>query len=262
MRNNCFCNVKFNSGIKKVLSSLSFVTAHAEEKPVDDPNPAPTVNYEQLIAKARQEEKDKLYPRIQKLEGDLKDQVSINNDLLLKNAALSEELAKQKKKKEEPDPRIAELEAENKKLSDKVAELESNTPKEDELREKIKAEYEVKMYAQSKINELKSSGKVLTMLLDTITGTTNEEVDAAVSAAIEKTKSVKKDLGIEDEDDDGDDKGGKSGKKKTTTTKTQRPPVSNPSSDGDEEEFDAEYIRNLDPRSPEYKEFRNKIGLR
>ena len=30
----------------------------------------------------------------------------------------------------------------------------------------------------------------------------------------------------------------------------------------DGEEFDAEYVRNLDPRSKEYAEFRKKMGLK
>ena len=52
------------------------------------------------------------------------------------------------------------------------------------------------------------------------------------------------------------------GKKTPAPQKQKKAPASNPATDGDGEEFDAEYIRNLDPRSKEYAEFRKKMGLR
>lgn len=263
MFTNCgFPFAVLNRSTCNVLRSLSFFSARAEE-PTE---PTPQVNYEDLIAKARKEEKDKLYPRIQKAESDLKEQVKINNELLLRNAALSEELEKVKSKSNAPDPRIAELEQENEALKGEIQTLKDSSPNEDEIRAKVEKEYEIKLYAQQKKDELKSSGKVLTMLLDTITGNTTEEIDSAVTAAIEKTKSVKADLGIEDDDPEGDPAPKKKAKAKKSTTKQTDPtpsraPAANPSGE-DDEEYDAEYIRNLDPRSKEYKEFRAKLGLR
>lgn len=262
MYNNRGIFAKFYCSIPKVLKGLS-ISARADE-PNPDPAPVtqPQVNYEDLIKQARKEEKDKLYPRIEKAEKDLKEQVALNNDLLLKNAALSEEVAKLKKKSGEPDPKVAELEGENQKLKDRIKELEDNTPNEDDIRAKVEKEYEVKLYAQRKRDELKSSKKVLSMLLDDIKGSTNEEVDAAVEDAIKKTKSVRADLGLDDEEEE-DDSPKKSKKKDTTKPKSKptRAPAVNPSS-SDDEEFDAEYIRSLDPHSKEYKEFRAKLGLR
>ena len=262
MYNNCGIFAKFNRSIPKVFKGLSISARADEPKPDPAPVTQPQVNYEDLIKQARKEEKDKLYPRIEKAEKDLRDQVAVNNDLLLKNAALSEEVAKLKKKSGEPDPKVAELEAENQKLKDRIKELEDNTPSEDDIRAKVEKEYEVKLYAQRKRDELKSGKKVLSMLLDDIKGSTNEEVDAAAEEAIKKTKSVRADLGLDDEDEEGEDTSKKKKKKETTKTrKVTRAPAVNPSS-SDDEEFDAEYIRSLDPRSDEYKEFRAKLGLR
>ena len=42
-----------------------------------------TINYEDLIARARKEEKDKLYPKLEKLELDNKDLVAKHNQALI-----------------------------------------------------------------------------------------------------------------------------------------------------------------------------------
>ena len=111
------------------------------------------------------------------------------------------------------------------------------------------------MYAQEQINANKDS--IISILIPEITGKTKEEIDSAIASAKEKTKSIKKDLGINVDDEEDDDK-----KKKTPAPKQKKAPVAAPASEDDGDEFDAEYVRNLDPRSKEYAEFRKKMGLR
>lgn len=238
------------------------LSAFAEEggdpAPDDGGNPQtpPSVNFEQMIAQARKEEKDKLYPRIKKAEDENKTLTASVNKYLLENAALKDELEKLKNnsgdsaKIKELEEKIASLETENKTLKE-------NAPNEDEIRKKIEAEFEVKMYAQEQINANKDS--IISILIPEITGKTKEEIDSAIASAKEKTKTIKKDLGL-DVDDEGDDKS--KGKKTPAPQKQKKAPASNPATDGDGEEFDAEYVRNLDPRSKEYAEFRKKMGLR
>lgn len=241
-----------------------FITAFADE-PEDESNGDsaqahhPQVNFEQLVAQARKEEKDKLYPRIKKLEEENKTLTTANNKYLLEIATLKEELEKVKtsntdnKELEELKTQVATLEAENKTLKE-------STPDEEAIREKVKAEYEVKMYAQEQITANK--GDILSILIPEITGNTKEEVDQAVASAKEKTLAIKKDLGIE-VDEGGDskkspetsDKGEKKDK-----PKTKKVPPAVPTNERDE--FDPEYVRNLDPRSEEYLQFRKKMGLR
>lgn len=233
--------------------------AHAEEtnptptEPVGDP--APSINFEQAIAQARKEEKDKLYPRIKKAEEEVKSLTASVNKYLLENAALKDEL--EKLRNQPADPKVTDLESKVKALEEENKTLKENAPNEDEIRKRIEAEYEVKLYAQEQIAAHK--GSILSILIPEISGTTKEEVDSAIASAKEKTISIKKDLGLEVDEDDGEDK---SGKKKAPATKQKKAPASNPASDSDGEEFDADYIRNLDPRSKEYAEFRKKMGLR
>jgi len=235
--------------------------AHAEEtdpNPTTDPatDPNPGINFEQAIAQARKEEKDKLYPRIKKAEDEVKSLTTSVNKYLLENAALKDEL--EKMKNQPADPKIKELEDKVTSLENENKTLKENAPNEEEIRKRVEEEYEVKLYAQEQINANK--GSIISILIPEITGKTKEEIDSAIASAKEKTKTIKKDLGLKVDDDEEDDD--KSKGKKTPAPKQKKAPVANPASDEDGEEFDAEYIRNLDPRSKEYAEFRKKMGLR
>lgn len=265
MLNKRSFNAKTLADISRALFGKFCVSVFAEEgtTPSPDvsnqsvPDSSSPINYEQLIAAARKEEKDKLYPRLKKAEDDLKANVQTINTLLLEKAALSEEVArlKEQQSNQKPDPRIAELEADKVKLEEEIKTLKESAPNEDEIRKRIEQEYEVKLYAQKQIEENK--GKILTMLVDSIVGTTKEEIDDAVTKAIEQTKSVRKDLGL-DEDDSTPEKDEQPSKRKPG-----RPPKANPQSGGTgTDTYTAEYIQSLDPRSEEYKEFRKKLGLK
>ena len=255
---------ELNRGLvfQKFLGRLA-LNAFAEEggdpAPDDGGNPQnPPVNFEQMIAQARKEEKDKLYPRIKKAEEENKTLTASINKYLLENAALKDELEKLKNNSGN-DSKIKELEEKIATLENENKTLKENTPNEEEIRQRIEAEYEVKLYAQEQITANKDS--IISILIPEITGKTKEEIDSAIASAKEKTKTIKKDLGLEVEDDDDDE--GKSKKKKTPApTKQKKAPAAAPAVDDDGEEFDAEYVRNLDPRSKEYAEFRKKMGLK
>lgn len=247
----------FKSNILERLSIRAFAE-EGEPNPSNptEPNPAPSMNFEQMVAQARKEEKDKLYPRIKKAEDEVKTLTASVNKYLLENAALKDELEKLKNKPND-DSKVKELEDKINTLEAENKSLKENTPNEDEIRQKIEAEYEVKMYAQEQIASNKDS--IISILIPEITGKTKEEIDSAIASAKEKTKSIKKDLGLDvDEGEGGDDKS----KKKAPASKQKKAPAAAPAVDEGGEEFDAEYVRNLDPRSKEYAEFRKKMGLR
>lgn len=259
------------AAIKNVMSMFS-LTAHADEvnttasttEGSTATNPTPQINYEQLISAARKEEKEKLYPRIQKLEDDNKKLVEQGNANLIKigdlTAKLNELTAENKSLKEgSEDSQIVKdlkkqletLEAENKKLKEE-------TPDRESIEAEIRAEYELKSY----ISEQKSAHKdeILSTFLDSVTGATKEDVDKAVQELIDKTTSIKKDLGLIDAEGNPVEKS----TSKKAETKKKSAPKANPSVTTGETsaKFDAEYIQNLDPRSDEYKEFRKSLGLR
>lgn len=251
--------------LKKIKSFCKYrgfvITSFAEETnpatpPANEPSvKEPAINFEQMIARARKEEKDKLYPQIDKLEKENRKLSDSLNTYLLQNAALKEELENLKNAGDSEE--VTNLKNENSRLQQEIETLKANTPNEEEIRNKIKDEYEVKLYLQQQIEANKAD--ILSVLVSDITGTTKEEIDKSIQSAKDKTLSVKKDLGLVD--DEGNPI---STKKKETSTakKVTRPPVSAPAVEPEGDTFTAEYIRNLDPRSPEYKEFRKKMGLR
>lgn len=249
---------------KGLFSKYFFLRAFADEggEPTggvgdEGGDNSPQVNFEVLIANARKEEKEKLYPRIKKLEEENKALIQTNNDNLMKAGALQKELDELKANNGESQ-KIKDLEAELDKVKAEKKTLEESTPKEDEIRKQIEAEYEVKMYRTTKLSAPENADKVLAVFVDEVTGTTKEEIDASFDKAVEKTLNTKKQLGLVDEDGNPIDtkKTTPPAKKKTTT-----PPAANPSEEGNDE-FDMDYVQNLDPRSKEYAEFRKKMGLK
>ena len=78
-------NAKLMDVIRKVM-----VRNVLAEEPVP-PQQTQTVSYEQLIARARQEEKDKLYPQLQAEKDKVKELIQKNNELLVKMGSLKNE---------------------------------------------------------------------------------------------------------------------------------------------------------------------------
>lgn len=244
--------------VHKILSGLA-IKAHAEEKPADEGDKTPEVNYEQLIAQARKEEKDKLYSRIQKLEEENKTLTKSSNNYLLQIAALKDELEKLKSAGDSDE--VKTLKQTIADLQGQIETLKNNAVDEEAVRQKVAAEYDVKMYAKEQIALHK--GSILSTLIPDIKGATKEEVDAAIKTAKETTKTVKKELGLEVDDEEDDNKDKTPGKKsKKSTTPAKRVPPASPPTETEEEDYDVDYIRNLDPSSEEYKQFRKSIGLR
>ena len=70
----------------------------APQTPAPNPSPTPQptepsqINYEELIARARKEEKDKLYIQIKTLKDDLKEMTKQNNKNLLEAGTLKAEI--------------------------------------------------------------------------------------------------------------------------------------------------------------------------
>lgn len=147
---------------------------------------APTVDFEALISKARQEEKDKLYPEINKLKGEQEKKVTRINELLIVIGE-KDETIKQK------DSEIAELKKANSTKSDseevktlklKLAELENNLAIKDQEVSQIKLE----SYKTNKIVEVRNSGADL--IQELVYGNSPEEIDASIELAKAKYAEI------------------------------------------------------------------------
>lgn len=144
---------------------------------------ATTINFEDLVAKARQDEKSKLYPQIEKLKAEVTRLTEKLNNLLLSGSEKDDVLKSKDDKIAELETKIAELEAKGessvekdkvaKDLEKRIAELEKAlSDKDAEIAIK-----ELEGYRKEKIQGLDES------VLDLVNGSTKEEIDASVEKA-------------------------------------------------------------------------------
>ena len=268
--NNVIMEKSFNfKDFFPTIPKLFALRVHADEEGGADPEPSnkegneppkPTINYEDLISKARKEEKDKQYNTIKKLKGQIDTLTNQHNDDLLKIGQLEKDLETANKKLETSGQgdseevntlkkEIEDLNKDKKSLTKKLEDLEKNTISreelENEIRTELEAEYATKTYKAEKMAELKDD----ILVPELVMGSTKEEIDASIEVALAKSKEIREKLGITE--------GSKSPQGRTPKT------PSSPSVSGVQNaQFSEDYIASLDVRSPEYAEFRKQIGLR
>lgn len=252
-------------GILSGITLRAFATDGVVEEPnedhvddedgAEDSKKAPTINYEDLIAKARREEKEKQYKKIEKLNLQVKDLTERLNQATLLNGSLTADLETAKANLTKADKgdseeikvlkgELEDLKKEKEKLE---KELSSNKPVnreeiEKEIREELEAEYSAKNYRLTKLAEL---GDDL-LIPELVVGNTQEEIDASIKVALERSKEIKENLGA----------------KTKTTKRVPRTPSNPDSSSFQGSEISFEYLGTLDPRSKEYAEVRKQLGLR
>lgn len=252
-----------NELIKKVIERCSFKAFAEEGEPTPDGgategNPAPTINYEDLIAKARKEEKEKQYKTIEKLKAQINTLTEQHNNDLLKVADLEKKFTEANDKLSTAGSGDSEeiktlketikgLEKEKTDLDEKVKGFESHKPVsreevEAEVRAELEAEYEVKTYKTTKMMELKDD----ILVPELVFGNTKEEIDASIQSALERSAEIKKNLGISTE------------KQKRTPKSSTNPSVSKVQ----DTEVSMERLASMDVGSKEYAELRQKLGLR
>ena len=269
--NNVIMEKSFNfKDFFPTIPKLFALRVHADEEGGADPEPSnkegneppkPTINYEDLISKARAEEKSKQYNTIKKLKGQIDTLTNQHNDDLLKIGQLEKDLETANKKLETSGQgdseevntlkkEIEDLNKDKKSLTKKLEDLEKNTISreelENEIRTELEAEYATKTYKAEKMAELKDD----ILVPELVMGSTKEEIDASIEVALAKSKEIREKLGITGEGS------------KSPQGRTPKSPSSPSVSGIQNSQFSEDYIAGLDVRSPEYAEFRKQIGLR
>lgn len=262
MRKNCGIIAGMsNEHIKKIIETLS-LKAFAEEgeSGEDGTQKAPSINYEDLIAKARKEEKDKHYKTIEKLKGQITTLTEQHNNDLLKVADLEKQLKEANDKLSQAGngdseevktlkDTIKNLNKEKEDLDKKVKDYEAKKPVDRdevvaEVRAELEAEYEVKTYKATKMAELKDD----ILVPELVFGNTKEEIDASIQSALERSAKIKESLGISKEQ-----------KQQRRTPKSPANPSVNSVQD---KGVSLERLATMDVRSPEYAELRKQLNLR
>lgn len=225
----------------------------------DNGGSKPAINYEDLIAKARKEEKEKQYKNIERLKTQVDSLTQQHNDDLLVVADLKEKLKKAEDKLStagEGDSEeiktlkkeVEDLKKDKEDLEKKVKDFEDKKPVnreeiEQEVRAELEEEYKVKTYKAEKLAEHKED----LLVPELVIGTTIEDIDASLQSALERSSEIRKTLGVDISQPQ---------KKKGT------PKGGNPSSSSVQgNKYTAEYLASLDVSSPEYAEVRKNLGL-
>lgn len=254
-----------NEAIKKIIEIMS-LRAFADdgekgENPEDNVSGVtPSINYEDLIAKARKEEKEKQYKTIEKLKAQIDTLTKQHNDDLLKIADLEKKLQDSNEKLTKAGSGDSEevktlketiktLEKDKDELDKKVKDYEAKKPVsreevEAEVREELEAEYEVKTYKATKMAELKDD----ILVPELVFGNTKEEIDASIQSALDRSAEIKKNLGI-----NADNKPSK---------RTPKSPANPSVNKVQDTQVSLERLATMDVRSPEYAELRKQLNLR
>ena len=225
-----------------------------------------TINYEDLIAKARREEKEKQYKNVERLKTQINTLTEQHNTDLLTIAELQEQLKAANEKlttagsgdSEEIKTlkaTIKTLEGEKADLDKKVKDYEANKPQsrediEKEVRSELEREYEVKTYKATKLAELKDQ----LLVPELVMGDSKEDIDTSIEAALARSEEIRKSLGLSSPNGDKPPK-------KDKEKRTPKSP-SNPSGGNGGKEVDLDYLSTLDVRSQEYAKLRQQMGLK
>lgn len=224
------------------------------------PNPSPTpqptepsqINYEELIARARKEEKDKLYIQIKTLKDDLKEMTKQNNKNLLEAGTLKAEIDNLKNGGDSEE--VTTLKNKIKELEGTIETLKQQSTDEETIRQQVEQEYEVKLYRTEQLVKDEVKDAILPMFMETVTGATKEEIDASIEKAKELTQKAKEQMGVTSTPAPKKNPSG--------NTKPSVPSVNPQNPMNTFGDTSLEDVRNLDPASPEYAEWRKKMGLR
>lgn len=175
-----------NGAVNNVEPTVTTFTTNTTNATPSDPKPSGSVNFEELIAKARKEEKDKLYPEITSLK-------SKNNDLLLvigerdkKIAELDSKISELEKQVEESTGKVsASKSKEISELRATISKLEADLEISKRDTEEIKTRSELELYKVTKISQ--AGAEVIPEL---VSGSTREEIDAAIEASKQRYQEI------------------------------------------------------------------------
>lgn len=153
---------------------------------------------EDEVERIRQQEKDKMYDRLEKSEKQLAEFKSTVDSLAQDKKSRDAELARQQQQAAEETQRL-----QNEKLSVQEM-LEQQKTEFQKQQEMLKADWDLKLttmqkeqeflqlraYIQKRINEEVNAATIIPDLAEYINGDTEEEVEASIKKAQEKTESI------------------------------------------------------------------------
>lgn len=196
-------------------------------------------NFETLISKAREEEKSKLYPQIEKLKKDKSDLLDTVDELKKDNAKLEKDLAKQKNLNDKISADLKDGSTTNKTVQEltlTISQLERQLEEVTVNHEKELTKIQLDRVKEQKIAE--ANGAIIPEL---VTGNSEEEITESVERAKARYAEITSSV---------------------ANAQANKMPMSNPSFQNTQLSAAASLddIATMSPK--EYAEYRKKIGLK
>ena len=141
------------------------------------------------IERARQQEKDKLYPRIEEMNSQLRQLQEERQQELAERQRLADEAEQARQAKEESEMEVRELlEKREQEMKAELAALSSRYDNDRAIFEKERALQEAELYRRDRIAQ--EAENIMPELRDFIGGSTPEEIDAAIEDAKARTQAI------------------------------------------------------------------------
>lgn len=170
------------NSIQPVEEGTTSTLPSTTEPVTDSTHSHSSIDFESLIAKARKEEKEKLYPEITRLKEELEKKVTRINELLLAIGEKDEIISQKEKEIKDLGSNSKKSESQEvKDLKIKIADLENKLSEKDGEISSIK----LNSYKQFKMAE--AGGEIIPEL---VTGSSEEEIDLAIEKAKARYKEI------------------------------------------------------------------------
>jgi chromosome segregation ATPase len=220
----------------------------ATEEPPADPKPVKTFTRED-VTKARQQEKDKLYPEITKLREEVAELRKVREEAERQAQEAAQREAEEARRKEEEEMDVRAL------LAKKEVEWEQKLRAEQEERERAFALFEkerqyttVQQYRAQQIDLARDD--ILPELLDLVAGDTPEQIDASINGLKERSARIL----------DATRQATGSVRREATGARVTAPPATDPLDNySGQQSFTPEQIRAMSVE--EYAQYRQAFGM-
>lgn len=169
------------------------VTINMPPQPPAPPQPLTNDSVAEMIERARREEKDKLYPQIEDLKGQLGTLTKEREEREAAEAAEQQRIAEEEKQRIEEDSSAKELLEQYRSESEqRFQQLIEDRDAERALREKEQLFSAVNEYKMRRLME--EQDHIIPELADFVKGSTPEEVEASILVVKEKTAKMMADI--------------------------------------------------------------------
>jgi hypothetical protein len=156
-------------------------TPEPKPEPKSEPKPSGNVNFEELIARARKEEKDKLYPEIKKLKEDKNNLLLVVADRDKKIEELTGQLDKVTSDFKKTAKDLETGNASNQKVSELTATISTLERQLEDLQVKYDSDVNSLKLDSYKREKIAAAGGNL--IAELVAGSTQEEIDASIETA-------------------------------------------------------------------------------